>query len=225
MNNKKDKLNILNQVPLFHGIKLNEAESMLSCLKAQKKAYKKNEVILMSGKIVSSIGIILSGKVQIIREDIMGNRTIQAELTEGSLFAEAFSCAQMQVLPVTVISAQDSDILFIDFKRIISSCSNTCEFHTRLIENMLYILANKNILLNQKIEHISKRTIRGKLLSYLSSEAAKCGKSEFSISFNRQELADFLCTDRSAMSNELSKMRDEGILTFNKNHFKLLRTE
>lgn len=213
------------QIPLFKGIEQSNLTGMLRCMNAHFSSYKKRDIILLEGQPVSSVGIVVSGKVQIVKEDFIGNRTILAEIPPGNLFAEAFSCANSEKLPITVISAEDSDVLWIDYHRITTTCSSACQFHSRLIENMLSILASKNIILSQKIEHLSKRTTREKLLSYLSDQAVRTDRREFDIPFNRQELADYLCVDRSAMSNELCKMQDEGILQFSRNHFVLLNTE
>lgn len=215
----KNYLPFLHHIKLFDGIDPDELTGMLDCLNARRMSYKKQDIVLLEGQ---SVGIVLSGKVQIIKEDFMGNRNIMAEIDPGSLFAESYSCVQSDNLPVTVVSITDSEILWVDYRRIISTCSSACKFHTKLIENMLAILASKNILLNRKIEHISKRTTREKLLSYLSDEAARHGTREFDIQFNRQELADYLCVDRSAMSNELSKLQSNGVLRFSLNHFSLM---
>lgn len=221
----KDLYNFLSGVPLFHGIAPDELSGMLKCLNAREASYKKQDIILLEGQPVSSVGIVLSGKVQIIKEDFDGSRNIMSDIGKGNLFAEAYSCVKTESLPVTVLSVTDSEILFVDYMKIISVCSSACKFHTRLIENMMRILASKNILLNRKIEHISKRTTREKLLAYLSDQAAKSGKREFDIPYNRQELADYLCVDRSAMSNELCKLQDDGILVFHLNHFRLCGDE
>jgi len=213
---------LLKKVPLFYGLNETEINMALKCLFPKIKNYNKGDVILMRGDKATDVGIVLIGKVQIIKEDFLGNRNIIAEAEAAELFAEVFSCSNTAKLPVTVVASAESRILFIDYKKIVSSCSAACSFHTRLIENMLSILANKNILLNQKIEHISKRTTREKLLSFLSTQFQKSGSYEFCIPFNRQELADYLCVDRSAMSNELCKLRTEGIIDFRKNKFKIL---
>ncbi|MGE4485023.1 MAG: Crp/Fnr family transcriptional regulator [Oscillospiraceae bacterium] len=218
----EENLTFLSQVTLFQGIAPDELKSVLTCLNAHKRAYKKQDIILSEGQEVLSVGIVLSGKVQIIKEDFMGNRTIMSEVLPGELFAEAFSCVHMDELPVTVLSVADSEILWIDYRRIVTVCSSACKFHIKLIENMLAVLASKNIQLSQKIEHISKRTTREKLLSYLSDQAERYGSDEFDIPFNRQELADYLCVDRSAMSNELCKLRDEYIINFHYRHFVLI---
>lgn len=212
---------LLQKIPLFQGILPEELPQMLGCLGARTAPYAKRQVILLEGQPVSSVGIVLTGRVQIVREDFTGNRNILAEAGPGSLFAEAFCFAKTENLPVTVISVADSEILWIDSRRMASPCSSACGFHAKLLENMLAVLARKNLLLNQKIEHLSKRTTREKLLSYLSDQAAWPGGREFDIPFNRQELADYLCVDRSAMSAELSRLQREGVLTFHLRHFKL----
>lgn len=220
----KNLLSFLTRVPLFNEIRPEDLSGMLHCLNAREAGYKKQDVILLEGRPVSSVGIVLSGKVQIVKEDFMGNRNIMANIEPGNLFAEAYSCVQTDNLPITVLSVTESEILWVDYRRIISTCTSACKFHTKLIENMLTILSSKNILLSQKIEYISKRTTREKLLAYLSDQAAKYEVNEFDIPFNRQELADYLCVDRSAMSNELSKLQNEGVLKFHLNHF-LLKKE
>lgn len=212
---------LFNKMPLFSGIKPEELSSMLGCLKAKKSGYRKQDIILLEGQPVPAVGIVLSGNIRIVKEDYMGNRNILTELSPGNLFAESYACAQAEKLPVTVLSVTDSEVLWIDYGRIVSTCSSSCRFHNRLIENMLGIIAAKNIALSRKIEHVSKRTTREKVLAYLSDEAAKAGKNEFDIPFSRQEMADYLCVDRSAMSGELGKLQSEGILTFHRNHFRL----
>lgn len=215
----------LTGVPLFRGIPPDELSELLNCLQAKESAYPKQAVILLEGQPVTRLGIVLSGTVQIVQEDFLGNRNIVAEFTKGSLFAESYACVPTDSLPVTVLSVTESEVLWLDYRRVVSTCSSACRFHTRLIENMLTILARKNILLNRKIEHLSKRTTREKILSYLAEQSARQGKAEFDIPFNRQELADYLCVDRSAMSNELSRLQKEGILRFQRNHFALARPQ
>lgn len=214
---------LLKNSPLFSGIGEEDLTEMLQCLNARTSAYRKQEILLLEGQEISMVGIVLEGKVQIIKEDYEGGRTILTEIGPGNLFAEAFACVPAQRLPVTVVSVEESRVMWLDYRRVTSVCSSACRFHTKLIENMLTVLASKNILLNQKIEHLSKRSTREKLLSYLSDQAAENGSDEFDLPFNRQELADYLCVDRSAMSGELSRMQKEGILSFHLNHFVLHR--
>lgn len=210
--------------PLFSGINENEIETMLTCLSSTAKHFSKNSFVFMSGDSVRSIGVVLDGGVHITQEDFWGNKTILAEIGSGGLFAEAFSCAETEKLPVNVLAVRESYILLIDYRRVIKTCSSACGFHTTLIRNMLVILARKNIMLTQKMEVLSRRTTREKLLAYLSAQSLKAGSNSFEIPFNRQELSEYLSVDRSAMSNELSKMRNDGILDFCRNSFKLIST-
>lgn len=213
---------LLKETILFRGMKEEDITGVLSCLGAEKREYKKGEFIFRAGEKAVLVGVVLNGKVQVIKEDFFGNRAILTEVTSASLFGESFPFAEEERLPVSVMAVTDSEILFMDYKRIITTCSSACVFHSKLIENMLFIIAKKNVLLNEKIQVMSKRTTREKLLSYLQNQAMRAGSSSFTIPFNRQELADSLCVDRSAMSNELSKLQEEGILNFHKSEFVLL---
>jgi CRP-like cAMP-binding protein len=217
----KEYLSILKKSPLFAGVEEGNIETILPCLQAVVKRYDKNQFIFEAEERVTTVGLILSGSVLVIKEDFWGNRDILSQLGPAELFAEAFSCAQVDRLPVSVVAAEKTDVLLVNYKKIITTCSTACSFHTLLIQNMMKILAQKSVTLMQKLEQMAKRTTREKLLAYLSAEAQKTGGSIFEIPFNRQELADYLSVDRSAMSSELGKMRDEGILTFDKNHFEL----
>jgi len=214
-------LDLLKTVSLFANVDMSDIKSLLNCLSAKTERFKENETIFLAGNKAEFVGIVLSGQVQVVKEDFYGNKNIVASIEKGQLFGEAFACADLKILPVSVFSAEDSEIMLIDYRKIITTCSNTCSFHSKLIYNMLRIVANKNIILSQKIEFISKRTTKEKLLAYLSSEAKKAGSNSFSIPFSRQELADFLSVDRSAMSAELCKLRDSGVIEFNKNKFVL----
>ncbi len=212
-------LDLLKKVSLFRDIETADIKSLLTCLSAKTGYFKAKEAIFLAGDKVEFVGIVLSGQVQIVKEDFYGNKNIVASVETGQLFGEAFACADIKTMPVSVFAVEDCEIMLIDFKKIITTCPHTCSFHSKLIYNMLRIVANKNIMLSRKIEFISKRTTKEKLLAYLSSEAKKAGSNSFTIPYNRQELADFLSVDRSAMSAELCKLRDNGILEFDKNNF------
>ena len=216
---------ILKKVDLFSGIDQADYGPLLACLSAKLVHYDKNQMVFTSGESINHFGIVLSGQVQVFQDDYYGNRSILAVIGPSGLFGESFACAEIKALPVSVIATTESEILFIDCQRMESPCSNACGFHRRLIHNMLGSIAKKNVALTQKIEFTSKRTTREKLLAYLSFEAQKAKSSSFSIPLNRQELADFLFIDRSAMSFELGKLRNEGILKFHKNEFELIRKE
>lgn len=218
----KDTHTPLQACRLFKGISREETQSILRCLSTLERDYEKNESVLRAGARADRIGIVLSGSVNVVKDDFWGNRTIIGNFCAGELFAEVFSFAGASTLPFNVVAADDASIMFIDYRKLITTCTRACSYHTALVGNMLEILAGKNAFLAQKIAHITHRTTREKLLSYLSAEAKKAGTGQFSIPFNRQELADYLSVDRSAMCTELGKLRDEGLLAFRKNRFELL---
>ena len=205
---------------LFQGIALSDFDRMMHCLSAKTASYKKDGVILLSGNAVNYVGLIVSGSARVIKEAIDGNITIIANLAISEIFGAVFACAGITQSPVTIQAAEDTKILFINYKKVITTCSVTCPFHARLIENMLQLIARKNLLLNQKIEILSKRTTREKLICFFDSQRGTAKK--FTIPFNREEMAHYLCVDRSAMSNELCKMRDEGLLIFKRNTFEII---
>lgn len=209
--------------PLFRGISGEDLEQVLQCLNAGTRRYPAGSVILSAGERAEQVGLVLEGRVQVVREEFSGSRTLLTELVPGELFAETFACApgDEKVLPVTVASVTESAALLLDYRRIVRACPNACPFHTRLIENMLEVLAEKNMALNRRLVHLSRRSTREKLLSYLEEQAALYGRSEFTIPFDRQELADYLCVDRSAMSTALSSLQAEGILKTRRNWFQL----
>jgi CRP-like cAMP-binding protein len=217
-----NKIEILKQNSLFAGVEEKEFDSMLSCLDAREKDYQKDDYILRAGNPIHEIGIVLKGSVTVIKEDYWGNRTIIGRMSVSDMFAESFSFAAITKLPVSVVAAENASILFIDCRQILNTHTSPCDYNSVLTGNMVRILANKNVMLMQKIDHISSRSIREKLLSYLSTQAMNSKNQAFIIPYNRQELADYLCIDRSAMSSELGRLRDEGILRFHKNEFELL---
>lgn len=213
------ELSILKKSPLFAGVSAEEIDRMLGCLAITKRSYYKNEVILHAGDITSSVGLVVSGCIHIINEDFWGNRNIISECLPGELFGESYACTQGAPLDISVIAAEDCELIFIGVGKILTTCPTACDYHSRLIRNLLSVIARKNIKMHEKLTHLTQRTTRDKLLSYLSAESARQGRASFEIPFNRQQLADYLSVDRSAMSGELCRMRDEGILSFEKNHF------
>jgi cAMP-binding proteins - catabolite gene activator and regulatory subunit of cAMP-dependent protein kinases len=221
---KKDSnyLSILGKSPLFKGIRDDEIEEMMGCLAGDLKKYRKDEYILRLGDSLEAIGLLISGSVSVIKEDYWGNRNIMAKMEPGDIFGESYACVSGAALGVSVEAATDSEVLFLNVGKIMTTCNSACSFHSKLSQNLLTILASKNLYLNSKLTHMMQRTTREKLLSYLSGESVKHNSASFDIPFNRQQLADYLSVDRSAMSNELCKMRDEGILKFDKNHFSLM---
>ena len=215
-------LDVLKTVTLFKGIEESDLKPLLSCLRSKIVHFDKGQTVFSCGEGIKQFGIVLLGQVQVVQDDYYGNRTILAQIDAGNLFGESFSFAAIKKLPVSVIASAESTLLFIDSHRLAVPCGKACGFHNKLIENMLMIVSTKNIALTQKIEFTSKRTTREKLLAYLSAVATESGSSSFCIPFDRQALADYLGVERSAMSAELSKLRDDGILRFHKNQFELL---
>ncbi len=204
---------------LFRGVTPDEIESMMGCLDAQVKKYYKGEIIYHNGEYVKKAGLVLSGSVHIENDDLWGNKTLLSHVGAGQVFAETYVCVPGEPLMINVVAAEASEILFLNLGKGSCTCVKNCGFHGRLIQNLLAISAQKNLNLSRRIFYTSAKSIRGRLLSYLSDQATRCGSLEFDIPFNRQQLADYLGVDRSAMSNELSKMQKEGYLTSSKNHF------
>lgn len=169
-----------------------------------------------------SLMILAEGKLHIQRDDYWGNRSIINIISTGEMFGESYVAPNSGPLLTDVMAVEDCSIIFFDYNKLFNLCPSACQFHSRAIQNLVFAISEKNRTLVQKLNHMSKRSTREKLISYLSEEAKRQNKSAFSIPFNRQQLADFLSVDRSAMSAELCRMRDEGLLSFNKNHFMLL---
>ena len=213
---------ILKRTQLFAAVSEEEISSMLSCLNARLRTYKKGEYVLRQGEHLDDITVLVDGELHIQRDDYWGNRAIVDRIAVGEMFGEAYIAPESGALLNDVIAVEDSTVMFFDVKRIITVCSSACRFHSMVVQNLFFAISEKNRKLVQKLGYISKRSTREKLMSYLSEEAKRNNSSSFIIPFNCQQLADFLSVDRSAMSNELCKMRDEGLLEFNKNAFKLL---
>ncbi len=218
----KKYLPILKRTKLFSGMGEKEISSLLSCLGARMSSYKKGEYILYEGSHLRDILLLVEGKAHVRKDDYWGNRSILSEISVGEMFGEAYASPESSSLLNDVVAVEDSTVIFFDVNRVLTTCPSACRFHTTIVQNMFFALSDKNRALVQKLGHMSGRTTRAKLISYLSEEAKKQGRADFTIPFNRQQLADFLSVDRSAMSNELCKMRDEGLIKFEKNRFELL---
>lgn len=219
----KDVIENIQLINLFHDIKKEDLKIMFSCLGAYTKTYKKNEIIYLENHDIRFIGIILSGRVNMIKEDSNGNNSILVYLKIGDLFGETFACSNLTISKVSFVSANKCKILFIPFHKVLYTCKMTCTFHHRLIENMIEYISTKNVMLMNKIEIISKKTIREKIISYLQLQRENFGCDDFEIELGRVELAEYLCTDRSALTRELNNMKAEKIIEFEKNRFKLLK--
>ena len=204
---------------LFQGISRQELPALLTQLNARRRQYNKGAVILHRGDQTARLGLVLSGTVHMVKEDFWGARTIVGLARPGEVFAESYACLPGAVLEVSVLAAADTEILFLDAAPALDGGAGGAQFS----RNLLAMLAGRNLTLTRKIGHMARRSIRDKLLSYLSAQAMQAGGPEFDIPLDRQQLADYLAVDRSALSAALGKLRDEGVLTFRKNHFCLLQ--
>lgn len=198
---------------------------MMSCLRGVTKKYSRGSIIYHVGDTLNSMGMVLTGSVSIENDDIWGNKSILDKVGPGQVFAETYACLPGEPLMVNIVASEPTEILFMNTDCMFTVCFHACGFHNKLIRNMLTISAQKSLNLSRRILHTSSKTIRGRLLSYLSFQATQHGSREFEIPFNRQQLADYLSVDRSAISNELSKMQKEGMIKSDRNHFTILEMD
>lgn len=214
-------MTIPGNVELFAGIAPAEVPHLLTCLGCRARTCRKGETVLREGDTVDFIGVVLFGTVQVSRTDHAGNRILLSAFGPGSVFAESLSCAGVPKSPVSAVSAENSSILLIPCHRLLRTCESACSFHATLIENLTRLLARKNLLLNSRIEIIAKRTIREKVLAFLEQERGPSGADTIAVRFSRNEMADFLCVDRSALSRELGAMQRDGLIRYEGNVFTL----
>lgn len=215
---------LLSNTQLFRGIEEQDVSSMLQCLAASTRTYKKGETILAEGTVTENLGIVLSGMAIISCGDIWGNTSVLGNVAPGAVFAEVYACIPGEQLLISVSAAEDTEVLFLNIGRVLATCTNACSFHAKLIRNLLTVCAYKSLQLSQRILHTSSKSIRGRLMSYFSQCAKQAGSYSFEIPYNRQQLADYLGVDRSAMCNELSKMQKDGMIEYNRNRI-LLKSE
>ena len=209
---------MLHSVELFRGI--DDLDAMLRCLGAETRHIGKDEIILLAGDKPQFVGVVLSGLLHIVREDYDGNRSLMAAIVPGEIFAESLCCAGVEESPVTVVAAAYSSVLLLRFERVLHTCHNACAFHQKLIENMLRLVARKNLFLQTRIEIMTLKSVRAKVLCYLESFASRKGEG-FVIPFNREKMAEYLCVERSALSHELARMKHDEVVDYRKNWFTL----
>ena len=207
--------------PLFDGISEQERGAMLGCIGYHIGTFKKGGIVALEGENLRHIGIVLSGRVDMVKEDLWGHKTMLLRIRKDEIFGETFACGEDNLSVVTFQVSEDARILFLPFDRVMHSCTMACRFHHQLIENMVHIIANKNRDLMRKVEVVSRRSIREKLLTYLSIQSQTQGSRYFEIPLGRLELAEYLCVDRSALTRELAKMKDEGLLDYDRNWFRI----
>ena len=214
-------LSTIRSAPLFSGVSEAELTATLACLKAEKKDFPKEAFVLRAGDTAESIGLVLTGTVLVIQEDIWGNRNILSKAGLGQTFAAAYACAPGSRLNMSVVAETPVTVLFLNVKRILTVCPSACSYHSRIIRNLLGELAGKNLQFSEKLTHVGQRSTRSKIMSYLSAEAQRLGTYELDIPFSRQQLADYLGVERSGLSQELGKMKKDGLLDYRKSHFVL----
>ena len=217
----KKYLSILRTSPFFKGLTDNEILSILHCVNAATISRKRDSYIFRAGDATEVMGLVVSGCVLVIQEDFWGHRNILSKCHAGDFFGEPYAASPGAVLNVSVVADEDCEIILLNVQRLLVSCPTVCDHHQKLIRNLVGVLANKILILNDKITHVGKRTTRDKLLSYLSSVSIRQASLSFDIPFDRQQLADYLCIDRAAMSSEISKLQKEGLIKTNRNHFEL----
>ena len=209
----------LTNAPLFRGMTVPDIEEMLRCLRAVERSYKKGAVILPEGTPTEQLGVVLSGRVIIEMGDVWGNNSVLSSVGAGGIFAEAYACVPGEPLMVNVTAAEDTRALLLNIRRVLEPCANVCPRHVRLVRNLLTLCSEKNLQLSRRVLHTSPKSIRKRLLSYFSECIKRTGSYEFDIPYNRQQLADYLNVERSALSNELSLMQRDGLIRYEKNHF------
>lgn len=219
----KDVVNVLRKTTLFRGVSPDEIVAMSGCLNARVRHFLQEETILRVGDTVNDLGIVISGTIHIIRDGYWGDENLVNVFSVGDVFAENFACMNDVTLDVNVVAAEDTTVVFLDVHKVAHTCSSTCPFHSRLLDNLVSEIAHKNLILSRKMSYITQRTTRKKVMAYLSAVAMEKSSSTFDIPMNRQQLADFLAVDRSALSTTLSNLQSEGILRFSRNHFELLQ--
>ncbi len=220
----KENISVLRASRLFSGIAEDELAAMLSCLAARTERFSKGELLLRAGDTTEEIGLVLSGSVLVVQEEIWGNRNILTRAGQGQTFAAAFACAPGVSVNVNVEAETAVTVIFLSVRRLLTVCPSACAHHSRIISNLLSDLAGQNLRLNEKLLHMGQRTTRAKLMSYFSAQARRCGSCAFDIPFSRQQLADYLAVERSGLSLELGKLRADGLLEFHRNHIVLKGT-
>lgn len=216
---------VLSHCPLFAGITKPEIREMLSCLDGKITGIPKGNPVFLEGDPARFVGVVLAGSVQVVWDDYYGNRSVLTVVTPGGLFAEAFACAGLEALPVSVIALQTSTVLLLDRQRVLTGCSHACSFHSRLVHNLLQGIAQKNLTLTRKIRCMSQKTTREKLMAFLLDQAKEREKEEFVIPYDRQALADYLGVERSAMSAEIGKLKRAGMIESNGSWFRILSAD
>ncbi|MBQ9002234.1 MAG: Crp/Fnr family transcriptional regulator [Eggerthellaceae bacterium] len=212
---------LLTKTALFRQSTVDEIEGMLGCLGVRRRSFAAGERIHRMGECIREVGLVLEGSVRIENVDVWGNVSVMGTRGPGEMFGEAYAAVPAEPLMVDVVAAEDCRIMFLTVAKVLTTCPRACPNHARASANLTGIIAQQNLALSRRIFHVAPKTIRGKVLAYLSDQSERAGSPEFDIPYDRQQLADYLGVDRSALSAELSRMAREGILQTRRSHFVL----
>ena len=222
MENYRD---IVSKTDLFYGIEKEDIQAMLNCLKPRVCSYDRNDYIVRGGDAFESLGIVLKGEATVSKENAAGNRIVMTLLKQGDIFGEILAFSRQLVWPATVQAQESSEVIFFPREKIIGECDRMCPWHRSLIQNFLRIISERALKLNKKIEYLTIKSMRGKISTYLLEQYKRTGDKNIILPLNRNELSDFLNVSRPAMSREMSKMRDEGVIDFHLTAFRILNLE
>ena len=212
-------MSVLNKCELFEGMGDQEINSLIPCLRPSVRSFSRGELISQAGQLQYAIGIVLDGEVQIVKEDIDGSRLILGMLGPGELFGEVSAYAGQERWPSTVVAMASGQVLFLHTQKLLEPCCQTCDFHRRLIRNMLGIVARKAMEMNRRIHYLRIGGMRQKLAAYLYEQYRQTGVRTFLLQMNREQMADYLNVSRPSMSRELGRMKEDGIIDFYKSSF------
>lgn len=207
-------LKVLSASPVFHGIGMDDLAVMLNCMKPRLTNCRKNGFVAIAGEKVEGLGIMLSGQAAVIKENVSGNRVMMVKLEPGSMFGEMVVFSANRAWPASVQALANSTVMFLPPERFYDECENACASHRRLTSNMLRIISERALMLNRKVEYLAIRSMRGKISTYLVEQYRRAGTDTFMLPLKRNELAEFLNVSRTALSREMSRMQDEGVIEF-----------
>lgn len=212
----REYLSLLKKAQLFENIDAGDLATMLDCIRPTVKEFRKSEFIFLEGEKLEQFGVLLQGTIYMIKEDVWGNKTILDFIYSGDLFGESVVCGGSDSNVVSYQAMTNCRAMFFPFHKVLHCCRNSCAFHNRLIENMVKIIAQKNILMLSKMEIISKKTIRERLLTWISQQVQLHKSNCFPSPMGRVELAEYLCVDRSALTRELGRMKNSGLIDYDR---------
>lgn len=225
MEEKKEHRGIpYRDIPLFEGIEPENMDALLYCMRSYVRSYRKGEQIRLGQGETHYVGVVLRGNIHMLKTDVWGNETLLTYMSMGDIFGESTGVrAGSEEEYVSFLAGSNAEVLFLAYERAIHVCKNQCSFHYRLIENLFDLIGRKNTQLMEKIEVTSQGSLREKILTYLSLQAQKQKSKYITLELSRTDMAQFLCTNRSAMTRELSALRKEGVIDFDRNTFVLKR--